>query len=83
MNAQEVETYPLVRRVGLTDDELRVWLTDGRTISVPLARFPRLAGATMAQLREYEILGDGEGVHWPELDEDLSIEGLLVGVRLT
>ena len=37
----------------------------------------------MAQLREYEILGDGEGVHWPELDEDMSIEGLLVGVRLT
>lgn len=58
-----------------------VSLVDGRTVTVPLVWFPLLAGATMAQLRKYEILGDGEGIHWPDIDEDLSIEGLLLGTH--
>jgi hypothetical protein len=56
-----------------------VSLVDGRKISIPLVWFPRLANATKAQLDNYELLGDGEGIHWPELDEDLSVAGLLNG----
>jgi hypothetical protein len=52
-------------------------LVDGRRVSVPLEWFPKLAKATPAQLENYELLGDGEGIHWPDLDEDLSVEGLL------
>ena len=81
MSTRAVEVSPLAQQVGFTDDELIVSLVDGRTITVPLLWFPRLAGATTAQLRNYEILGDGEGIHWPEIDEDLTVEGLLFGVR--
>lgn len=81
MSTRAVEVCPLAQQVKFTDDELIVSLVDGRTIAVPLVWFPRLAGATTAQLRKYEILGDGEGIHWPEIDEDLSVEGLLLGVH--
>ena len=62
-----------------SDDELRVALTDGRTLSVPLAWFPRLVHASDAQRSNYELLGDGEGIHWPQVDEDISVAGLLSG----
>ena len=81
MNMRAVEVFPLAQEVKFTDDELIVSLVDGRTIMVPLVWFPRLASATAAQLRNYEILGDGEGIHWPAIDEDLSVEGLLLGIR--
>ena len=77
-----VEVSPLAQTVGFTDHELIVSLVDGRTLTVPLVWFPRLADARPAQLRQYELLGDGEGIHWPELDEDLGVEGLLLGVHL-
>ena len=54
---------------------------DGRNISVPLAWYPRLANATVAQRSHWEIAGAGYGIHWPEIDEDLSTEGLLRGAR--
>lgn len=81
MRTQEVEAYPLAQKVRCTEDELIVSLVDGRTLAIPLVWFPRLADATQAQLQRYEILGDGEGIHWPEVDEDLSVEGLLLGVN--
>lgn len=81
MNTRAVEVSPLAQTVRFTDHELIVSLVDGRTLTVPLVWFPRLADAALAQLRQYELLGDGEGIHWPELDEDLSVEGLLLGVR--
>lgn len=56
-------------------------LLDGRTISVPKSWFPTLFQATQQQKENRELLGDGEGIHWPELDEDLSVSGLLAGVR--
>ncbi len=68
-----------VARVELTDDELRVALMDGRTISVPLAWYPRLLKATPEQRSKWEVAGGGYGIHWPEIDEDLSTEGLLRG----
>lgn len=68
-----------VRDVSLTDDELSVALMDGRTIIVPLAWYPRLANATPAQRANWELAGAGYGIHWPDVDEDLSTEGLLRG----
>ena len=68
-----------VARVEITDDLLTVSLMDGRTISVPLVWYPRLLNATRAQRQHWEIAGGGYGIHWPEIDEDLSTEGLLRG----
>lgn len=73
--------YPLAEQVEFTKDELVVWLVDGRTVTIPLVWFPRLASATTEQLHKYEILGDGEGIHWPDIDEDLNVEGLLLGTH--
>ncbi len=69
------------RRVTVTDDVLTVDLSDGRTISVPLAWFPRLSHGTATEREKWRLIGSGEGVHWPDLDEDISIESLLAGRR--
>jgi hypothetical protein len=68
-----------VAGVELTEDYLIVALNDGRTISVPLAWYPRLANASSAQRNNWQIAGGGYGIHWPEIDEDLNTEGLLRG----
>lgn len=68
-----------VKNVSLTKDELHVDLMDGRRISVPLAWYPRLLNATPLQRKKWKIAGAGYGIHWPDLDEDLSTEGLLRG----
>ena len=65
--------------VEVTEDTLSVALMDGRTISVPLAWYPRLLHATAAQRANWQLAGGGYGLHWPEIDEDLSTEGLLRG----
>jgi hypothetical protein len=65
--------------VSVTDDSLTVDLIDGRTLSVPLAWYPRLAHGTLDERNHWQLIGDGEGIHWPDLDEDLSVEGLLLG----
>ena len=65
--------------VHVTDVQLVVDLTDGRTVSVPLAWYPRLAHATPEERGCWRLIGRGEGVHWPDLDEDISIAGLLAG----
>ncbi len=79
MSSSSVETRPRAHAIQLTEDELIVFLVDGRRLSVPLAWFPRLMKATESQRRNFELLGDGIGIHWPEIDEDLSIAGLLRG----
>lgn len=79
MSTLAVETHPLAQNVEFTDDDLVVSLVDGRKVIVPLVWFPRLANATESQSENYEFLGDGEGIHWPEIDEDLSVAGLLRG----
>ncbi|MBF0110317.1 MAG: DUF2442 domain-containing protein [Magnetococcales bacterium] len=68
-----------VANVECTDDAIIVWLQDGRTISAPLAWFPKLEKATPNQRNQWEVCGGGYGIHWEELDEDLSTEGLLRG----
>lgn len=67
--------------VALTDDALTVDLVDGRTIIVPLVWFPRLWHGTPQERKNFEIFGDGAYLHWPELDEDLTVAGLLAGRR--
>lgn len=81
MSSSVVEVRPLAREVEVTTDELRVLLADGRRLSVPLAWFPRLKAASPEARQQWEVLGDGEGIHWPEADEDLSVAGLLAGTR--
>jgi hypothetical protein len=65
--------------VVVTDDTLTVDLSDGRTISVPLAWYPRLAHGTADERATWRLIGQGEGIHWPQLDDDISIEGLIAG----
>ena len=69
-----------VKTVTVTDDLITFHLVDGRVISVPLVWSWRLSDATPAQRNNYEIIGDGQGVHWPDVDEDLSVEGMFNGV---
>ena len=70
---------PTVLHVQTTDDTLSVELADGRTISVPLAWYPRLAHAASGERANWRLIGKGHGIHWPELDEDISVENLLAG----
>lgn len=76
-------TLPRVVNVTVTDDTLSVDLEDGRTVSVPIGWYPRLAYGTPAERANFEISGAGYGIHWPDLDEDIGIEGLLLGKRST
>jgi len=67
------------QNVAVTEDALTVDLADGRTIVAPLAWYPRLVHGTSQERNNWRLIGNGEGIHWPDLDEDLSIEGLLLG----
>jgi hypothetical protein len=67
--------------IHFTEDAMTVRLDDGRSLSVPLAWYPRLLHGSKPERESYELIGDGEGIHWPLLDEDISIEGLLAGRR--
>ncbi len=81
MSTLAVKLYPRAYNIKCTDVLLIVELVDGRTISAPLIWFPRLAQANKKQRDNWELLGEGEGIHWSEIDEDLSINGLLVGTH--
>lgn len=75
-----VLTEPTIRHVDVSDETITAHLADGRVISVPLAWSWRLSEATPAQRANWELIGNGHGVHWPEVDEDISAEGMLAGV---
>ena len=81
MSTLAVESHPQAQNITCTDAAIIVELLDGRTISAPLVWFPRLSQATKEQLDNWELLGDGEGIHWPDVDEDLSVAGLLAGTH--
>ncbi len=66
--------------IDVTEDSIHAELEDGRTVSVPLAWSWRLSEATAEQRKNFEIIGNGEGAHWPDIDEDISIRGMLSGV---
>ena len=82
MNSSAVETQEArARKVSVTEEALAVDLVDGRTIIVPLAWYPRLWHGTSEERKNFEIVGDGAYIHWPNLDEDLTVAGLLAGRR--
>jgi hypothetical protein len=78
ISAVEIE-IPLAQKVTVTDDTLSVDLSDGRSISVPLGWFPRLQHASSAERKRWRLIGKGTGLHWEDIDEDISVEGLLAG----
>ena len=79
MNSLVNKVAPRAMAAVCSDDELRVSLTDGRWLSVPILWFPRLANASASERANYELMGDGQGIHWPSVDEDISVVGLLAG----
>lgn len=81
MSSVAVETSARATDAKVTDDEVIVHLVDGRILSVPLAWFPRLLHASPEQRAAVRIIGEGEYLHWPEADEDLSVSGMLRGSR--
>jgi len=72
-------SQPRAKSVLVSDDTLAVELIDGRFLSVPLAWYPRLTHASQAERENWQLIGGGEGIHWPAIEEDLSVEGLLAG----
>jgi hypothetical protein len=80
MPSSRTESEPLARSVRFTQRELVVTLRDGRKVCTPLDWYPRLLQGKPAQRRKWELIGDGVGIHWPALDEDLSVEGMLRGI---
>lgn len=79
MNTSKPKAGERIVGVHFTDEQLAVELADGRIISVPLSWYPRLFNATPTQRERWEIAGAGFGIHWPDVDEDLSVHGLLAG----
>jgi hypothetical protein len=80
MNSSTVAVRPAeIQQVAITDESLTVDLADGRTLSVPLAWFPRLVQGGPEERNRWRLIGRGEGIHWPDLDEDISVAGLLAG----
>ena len=81
MSSSEREVrVPRASSVAVTDDSLVVELVDGRTVTAPLAWYPRLVHGTPEERLGFNLIGDGTGIHWPLLDEDISVEGILAGL---
>jgi len=79
MNTVALVVEPRISDLRISEAEITAYLMDGRTVSVPLAWSWRLSEATPEQRSHWEIIGEGIGVHWPDVDEDISIEGMLYG----
>ncbi len=80
MTTSRVDTeIPNAVAIEITDEALTVELSDGRTISAPVAWYPRLLHATSRERANWELIGKGQGIHWDDLDEDISVEGILAG----
>jgi hypothetical protein len=80
MNTALILQEAKIKTISVTKDTITAHLVDGRVISVPLAWSWRLSEATPEQRSHYEIIGDGQGIHWPDIDEDISAEGMLYGI---
>lgn len=81
MSTLTLEREAFAQSVGFTADAMVVHLDEGRILSVPLAWYPRLSMGTPPEREQYELIGGGEGIHWPGLDEDISVEGIIAGRR--
>ena len=75
----ELSQMPMIERVTVTDDTLCADLSDGRTIAVPLAWYPRLLHGSIEERNNWRFIGGGNGIHWEQLDEDVSIKNLILG----
>ena len=80
MNTVVSAIEPRIKHIKVTEDTITAYLVDGRVISVPLAWSWRLSDATVEQRNTWELIGDGQGVHWPDIDEDISANGMLTGI---
>ena len=82
MHVSTIEIFvPDAMTIEVTEDALTAELSDGRTISTPLAWYPRLLHGTPEERNNWELIGDEQGIHWPDLDEDISVEMLLTGQK--
>jgi hypothetical protein len=81
MTTLTLEREPLIESVEVGDTRLTVTLVDGRSVSVPLEWYPRLQHGSADERGNYELIGGGHGIHWPDLDEDINVEGILAGRR--
>jgi hypothetical protein len=81
MSTLVTERDVFAESISFSEDSMIVQLDDGRALSIPLAWYPRLLHGTRQEREKFELIGDGEGIHWPDLDEDISVEGLLAGRR--
>jgi hypothetical protein len=79
-SANRIFRTPLAESAHVTDEALVVELTDGRVVSAPLAWYPRLFHGTPEERANHRLIGRGEGIHWPDLDEDISVEALILGL---
>ena len=80
MNTLTLEPPPVgIQDIKVTSSALTIELSDGRSISAPLVWYPRLLNASSKERNNWELIGEGHGIHWPDLDEDLSVEGMLRG----
>lgn len=79
MSTLTLASSPTANSVEVTDEVLRVSLSDGREVTVPISWYPRLSHASVEHRRVWQLVGGGHGIHWPELDEDISVENLLLG----
>lgn len=77
--SETIASLPLATSVAVTDDALIVELSDGRSVSVPLAWYPRLLHATAEERLKWRLIAQGEGIHWPDVDEDISVASLIAG----
>jgi len=80
MNIALKQIEPRLLDVRVSEEEIMAFLADGRTVTVPLAWSWRLSEASQEERENFQIIGDGQGIHWPEVDEDISVEGMLGGV---
>ena len=83
MTTLVIERNVFAVAVSFSEDAVSIFLDDGRTISIPLAWYPRLLSGTPEERERFELIGDGEGIHWPDLDEDICVDGVLAGRRST
>jgi hypothetical protein len=79
MSSSTVDSHAVAANVLVSDETLTVELSDGRVLSVPIAWYPRLSHGTAVERNQWRLNGAGQGIHWPELDEDISVENLLAG----
>lgn len=82
-NSDTTAESPRAVKVAVLDRAVKVWLQDGRTLTVPLEWYPMLCDGTPAERDNWELIGDGVAIHWPDLDEDIGVESMLAGVPCT